>query len=94
MFDFATIFMYIVVGAGSGLVASVFIKGARLGFVGDALVGVLGAFAGGFFMKAIGHEAFTGYNFWSFIVSFLGAVVILTLVRIIRSGELARVDSQ
>jgi uncharacterized membrane protein YeaQ/YmgE (transglycosylase-associated protein family) len=87
MFDFTTVLMYVIVGGGAGLLASMFIKGTGLGFVADVIVGVVGAFVGGFFMNLIGHQAFTGYNFWSFLVSFLGAAVILTLARVIHGAQ-------
>ncbi len=91
MIDPMTVVIWVIIGGGAGLLASALVKGTGLGFLGDIIVGVIGAFVGGFFMTLIGHQAFTGFNLWSFFVSFIGAVALLAIVRLIRGSRIAKI---
>jgi len=74
---------WIIVGGLSGAFAS-FIMRSRLGLIGDILVGIIGAFLGGFLFHLIGASGVTGFNLWSVFVAFIGAVVLLALLRFVR----------
>jgi uncharacterized membrane protein YeaQ/YmgE (transglycosylase-associated protein family) len=48
----------------------------------DIVVGVVGAFIGGILFSLIGAPGVTGFNIWSVFVAFVGAVVLLGLLRL------------
>lgn len=81
---------WIIVGLISGWLASKAMP-SSLGTLGDTIVGMLGALAGGFLFEAFGSTGTTGFNIWSIFVAFIGAVVILFLLRALTgSRTLAR----
>jgi uncharacterized membrane protein YeaQ/YmgE (transglycosylase-associated protein family) len=52
--------------------------------MGDILLGVVGALVGGFAMNLIGETGVTGFNFYSLIVSVIGAVLLIVVGRALR----------
>ena len=52
-----------------------------VGLLGDLVIGVAGAMVGGWFFGYFGHPGATGVNLGSLVVAFVGAVVLLWLVR-------------
>ena len=78
---------WIIVGGIAGWLASMVMK-SRTGLVMDIVVGIIGAFIGGFLLNAVGASGVTGFNIYSVIVAFIGAVVLLAVLRMIsRSGR-------
>jgi len=76
---------WIIVGAVSGWLASLVMKtNGRQGLIMDIVVGVLGAFIGGFLFTQFGSVGVTGFNIWSVFVAFTGAVVLLAGLRLIK----------
>jgi uncharacterized membrane protein YeaQ/YmgE (transglycosylase-associated protein family) len=73
---------WLIVGAISGWLASMVTR-SSLGLLGDIIVGIIGAFIGGFLFNLIGAPGATGFNVWSVFVAFIGAVVLLSLIRMI-----------
>jgi len=90
MFVPMNILTWIIIGGGAGLLAGVVIKGTGFGIVGDIVIGIIGAFVGGVFMNLIGQNGFTGLNWWSLMVSFIGAVVLLSITRLLRGNRVSR----
>lgn len=85
------ILAWIVVGGLAGWLASVLVRGGGLGVLGDIVVGIVGAFIGGFIVDLLGGSGFTGFNIWSFIVALIGAIVLLLIIRMVRgAGTAAR----
>lgn len=80
--DGATILGWLIVGGIAGLLASAVVQGGGMGVLGDIVVGIIGAFIGGFVMNALGFAGATGFNLWSLFVAFLGAVILLVIVRL------------
>jgi uncharacterized membrane protein YeaQ/YmgE (transglycosylase-associated protein family) len=76
------ILAWIIVGGVAGWLASLVVRGTGLGLLGDIIVGIVGAFIGGLIVSLIGGTGFTGFNLWSLIVAFIGAVVLLLVVRL------------
>ena len=73
---------WLIVGAVSGWLASIVMRtNAQQGLLLDIIVGIIGAFIGGFLFTAIGAPGVTGFNIWSVFVSFVGAIVLLGLLR-------------
>lgn len=82
--DLWSILIWVIVGGLAGWVASKIVGSDKSqGLVGNIIVGILGAFVGGFLVGLLGGSGFTGFNIWSFLVALLGAVVLLFLWRLI-----------
>jgi uncharacterized membrane protein YeaQ/YmgE (transglycosylase-associated protein family) len=81
--DLTAILVWIVVGGVAGLLASLLVRGTGLGLVGDIVVGIVGAFLGGFIYSLFGHAGVTGFNLYSLVVAFIGAVVLLLIGRLL-----------
>jgi uncharacterized membrane protein YeaQ/YmgE (transglycosylase-associated protein family) len=84
------ILAWIVIGGLAGLLASVVVQGTGLGILGDIIVGIVGAFIGGFIFNAFGHTGFSGFNLYSLFVAFVGAVVLLFIVKLLSGGGRTR----
>lgn len=54
-----------------------------MGIGSNILVGILGGFFGGFLFNILGGVGVTGFNLWSLLVSFVGAVVLLVIINAI-----------
>ncbi|HEY8134034.1 MAG TPA: GlsB/YeaQ/YmgE family stress response membrane protein [Thermoanaerobaculia bacterium] len=80
---------FIVIGALASWLAGQFMKGHSFGLVGDAIVGVIGAFIGAYVFRATGAEIGAGPA-GSLIVGLAGAILLLFVVRLFtgrRSGR-------
>lgn len=79
-----SIIVWIVFGALAGWIASM-ISGTdkSQGALANIIVGILGAFLGGFLMSIIGKEGVNGFNLYSALVAVIGSVVLLTLYKTI-----------
>jgi uncharacterized membrane protein YeaQ/YmgE (transglycosylase-associated protein family) len=75
--------MWIVFGALVGIVASYLMKSSN-GLILDTLLGIVGAFLGGWIMSFFNKSGVTGFNLYSFLVALLGAVILIAVVRGIR----------
>lgn len=75
---------WIILGGIAGWVASKIAgNDARQGLVGNIVVGILGGVLGGFLFGLLGGNGVTGFNLWSFLVALVGAVVLLSLWRLV-----------
>lgn len=75
---------WLIVGALAGWLASIVMKtNAQQGLLLDIIVGIVGAFVGGFLFNTLGVTGVTGFNIWSVFVAFVGAVVLLGLLRLV-----------
>jgi uncharacterized membrane protein YeaQ/YmgE (transglycosylase-associated protein family) len=78
-----TFLLWVVIGAVAGWLASA-VVGGGFGLLGDIVVGVVGAFVGGFVFRALGiGSPFAGLA-GSIFVAFIGAVLLLVCLRLIR----------
>jgi uncharacterized membrane protein YeaQ/YmgE (transglycosylase-associated protein family) len=78
------ILLWIILGAIAGGVASLITKSSN-GMIVDIILGIIGAFVGGFVMNFFGASGVTGFNFYSLIVAVLGAVILIALGRILHN---------
>lgn len=79
---------WLIVGALAGWLASIVMKTNRQqGFFMDILVGIVGAFIGGFIFNQFGTSGVTGFNVWSLFVAFTGAVVLLAVIRLLSGNR-------
>lgn len=82
------IITWIILGALAGWIASMITgKNAQMGAWANIIVGVIGAFIGGFVMNLFGGYGVTGFNVWSLIVSIAGAVILLWIVGIFQKRK-------
>jgi uncharacterized membrane protein YeaQ/YmgE (transglycosylase-associated protein family) len=84
--EIGNILAWIIVGAIAGWLASIVMKtNASQGLLMDIIVGIVGGLIGGFLLDALDiGGAVTGINLGSILVAFIGAVVLLALLRLIR----------
>lgn len=76
------IILWLVFGAITGWIASVVMRtNSSQGMLMDIILGIIGAFVGGFIMNLFGAPGVTGFNFYSVVVSVLGAVLLIALRR-------------
>ena len=75
---------WLVVGLVAGWIASMIVDRRGSGLIMDIVLGVIGAFVGGFIFSALGHGGATGINLYSIFVAAVGAVVLLLIVHAVR----------
>ena len=72
--------LWIVLGAAAGWVASIIMKtDAQQGWLMNIVLGIIGAFVGGLVVSMFGGPGVTGFNLSSFLVTLLGAVVVIAI---------------
>ena len=84
------ILAWLLLGLIAGVLAGMVMKGGGFGIIGDIIVGIIGALIGGFIFSALGGTGVTGFNLWSLFVAFVGACVLIAILRAV-SGNRARV---
>jgi len=80
-----SLLLWLVIGLIAGWLASVVVGGPG-GLVADIVVGIVGAFIGGWLFSALDVRSPFGGLAGSIFVAFIGAVVLLALLRLIRGG--------
>ena len=79
------ILSWIVVGLIAGWLAGLVVKGGGFGCVGDIIVGVIGGLLGGWLASSFFHmgNPISGINIESIVVAFIGAVILIIILRLI-----------
>ncbi len=77
---------WIVVGLVAGVLASLVMGGTGYGIIGDIAIGIIGAFIGGWLFATLGIATPLGGLGGTIFVAFIGAVVLLLILRLIRGG--------
>jgi uncharacterized membrane protein YeaQ/YmgE (transglycosylase-associated protein family) len=77
------ILTWLIVGLVAGLLAS-YVVGGGYGLLGDIIVGIVGAFIGGWIFAKMGWHAPFGGLPGTIFVAFIGSIVLLLLLRLIR----------
>jgi uncharacterized membrane protein YeaQ/YmgE (transglycosylase-associated protein family) len=78
------ILTWLIVGLVAGLLASFAVGGTGYGIIGDIVVGIVGAFVGGMVFRTAGWRVpFAGLAGIIF-VAFIGAVLLLVVLHLIR----------
>ncbi|HET8626578.1 MAG TPA: GlsB/YeaQ/YmgE family stress response membrane protein [Thermomicrobiales bacterium] len=75
------IIAWLILGLIAGFLASLVMRGGGYGIIGDVIVGIVGALIGGFIFSAITGNGITGFNAWSIFVAFVGAVILIAILR-------------
>jgi uncharacterized membrane protein YeaQ/YmgE (transglycosylase-associated protein family) len=74
-----SILAWIVLGGVAGWLGSLLVNKAGEGLLRDILLGIVGAFIGGWVFTAMGSKGVTGFNLWSLLVAVVGSVIFLVL---------------
>ena len=80
-----TLLIWLVVGLIAGWLASA-VAGGGFGLIGDIVIGVVGAFIGGFIFRGLHIHVPWGGIPGTILVAFVGALVLLVILRVIRSA--------
>ena len=79
-----SILTWIVMGLIAGFIASKIVNRQGQGLLLDMVVGIVGAFVGGWIMTKLGESDITGFNLYSILVAIFGAIVLLVAYHLIR----------
>jgi uncharacterized membrane protein YeaQ/YmgE (transglycosylase-associated protein family) len=74
-----SIIAWIVLGLLAGFISSKVVDHSGQGTIIDIVLGIVGAFVGGFLFTTFGSAGVTGFNIWSLVVATLGAIVVLVV---------------
>lgn len=75
---------WLIVGLIAGVLASLVMGGTGYGLIGDIIIGIVGAFVGGWLFTKLGVTTPFGGLAGVIFVAFIGAVVLLFILRLIR----------
>jgi uncharacterized membrane protein YeaQ/YmgE (transglycosylase-associated protein family) len=83
------ILSWIIVGLIAGWLAGEMMRGSGFGLVGNIIVGIVGSLLGGFLATALFNvpDPLTGINITTIIIAFLGSVILLALLRLLRGAR-------
>lgn len=84
------IIIWLIVGGVIGWLASLLMKTGGQGIVVNVVVGIVGAFIGGYLISPLiggGNINQQDFSVASLVVSFLGAVLLLAVVGLLRRGS-------
>ncbi len=82
------ILLWIIFGAIAGWIASMLTgNNARMGLIANIVVGLLGAFIGGWIASLLGIGTLMVFDFRSFLIAIGGSVVLLTIINLFSRGS-------
>ena len=78
------IIAWIVLGGVAGWLASLVAGlGKEMGCLLNIAAGIVGAVVGGLVFNYLGSRGITGFNWWSLLVAFVGALIVLLFIRLL-----------
>lgn len=80
------LFMFLIIGGIAGWLAGNIIRGGGLGLFGNILVGIAGAYIGGWLGEQTGVEL--GGSFGALVTATAGAVILLFLIGVISGRKM------
>lgn len=72
---------WLILGIIAGWLAGLLFQGHGFGILGDMFIGIVGAIVGGFIGSAVFGWNVTGFNISSLILSVIGAIILLAIVK-------------
>jgi uncharacterized membrane protein YeaQ/YmgE (transglycosylase-associated protein family) len=79
------ILLLLLLGLIAGWISSIIMRtDATQGPLMDIVLGIVGAFVGGFVVNLFGQPGVTGFNLYSILVAVVGAVVLIAIGRALR----------
>ena len=73
------------------MLASLVMGGTGYGIIGDIIIGIVGAFVGGWLFRSLGVTSPMGGLAGVIFVAFIGAMVLIFILRLIRGSRSRRV---
>jgi uncharacterized membrane protein YeaQ/YmgE (transglycosylase-associated protein family) len=70
---------WLILGLIAGFIASKIVNKSGEGVLLDVVLGIVGAFVGGFLFSLVGAAPVTGLNIYSLVVATIGAITVLIL---------------
>ncbi|HEU5318564.1 MAG TPA: GlsB/YeaQ/YmgE family stress response membrane protein [Chloroflexota bacterium] len=77
-----SLLIFLLLGLVAGWLASYVMRGG-FGLVGDMVVGVIGAFIGGWLFSTLAGRNITGFDLPSILIAFVGACILIALLRLL-----------
>lgn len=77
---------WLIVGLIAGVLASI-VVGGGFGLIGDIVIGIVGAFVGGWIFRQLGVSSPFGGLAGTIFTAFIGAIVLLVLLRLVSRGR-------
>ena len=74
-----SILAWLILGLIAGFIGSKIVNKSGEGLILDIILGIVGAFAGGFLFNLFGAQGVTGLNLYSLLVAVIGSIVLLLL---------------
>lgn len=74
--------VFLIIGAVAGWLAGLVMKGQGFGILGNVVIGIIGAVLGGQLFQFLGIYA--SGHIGTFVMAFIGALVLVFLVRLIK----------
>ncbi|WP_026941265.1 GlsB/YeaQ/YmgE family stress response membrane protein [Hellea balneolensis] len=78
-----SLLIFLLIGGVAGWLASLIVRGAGFGLIGDIIVGIIGAVIAGYVLPAVG-TSIGGGIIGSIIHATIGAVILLLLIKLIK----------
>ncbi|HOW75271.1 MAG TPA: GlsB/YeaQ/YmgE family stress response membrane protein [Candidatus Competibacteraceae bacterium] len=75
---------FLLIGLIAGWIATNFMRGSGMGLVGNLIIGVIGAFVGGFLFRLMGFAAMGLIG--HLITATVGAIVLLYAVQVLKKA--------
>lgn len=82
--SFETVLVWLLVGAIAGALAGTIVKGGNYGLTGDIVIGIIGAFIGGWLLPGVGLNLGVGLVGVVFTAT-IGAVALLLVLRLVQT---------
>jgi uncharacterized membrane protein YeaQ/YmgE (transglycosylase-associated protein family) len=70
---------WLILGLIAGFIASKIVNKQGSGIILDIVLGIVGAFVGGYLFTLFGGQAAMGFNFYSLFVAIVGSIVVLVV---------------
>jgi uncharacterized membrane protein YeaQ/YmgE (transglycosylase-associated protein family) len=82
--DLVSLLIFLAIGAAAGFLAGKIMKGSDFGLLNNMIIGVIGAFIGGFVFSLLGISA--GGLIGSLITALAGAMILLYIAPMIKKA--------
>ena len=79
-----SILAWLVLGLLAGFIGSKVVNKSGEGILLDIVLGIVGAFIGGWLFTMFGHSGVTGLNLYSLLVAVVGSIIFLVVYHTLR----------
>jgi len=79
-----SLIVILIIGLIAGWIAGQIMKGSGFGLVGDLIIGVIGAFIGGWLWGVLGLPSIGPWWLTAIVSAVIGALILLALLRLVK----------